>query len=222
MSPASAERRAGERRLAGARWSWAGVVPLGAALAAGCGTYGGGGAEGAGTDTAAVAGMGEEAALLRCEPPGGQLAPGARAEELAGGYRLILETREGPRAGTRAEGELRLVPWQGEAGAVSPPPALSGTASLDPAAVGAPDTGDPSSEDPAAPGVLVFEIPAGGEESPSITLRLGHKVNRLDRLLFDAAWFVLRVRGIGPGGFHGAWDAGPEPAAGGHFCAVRL
>ena len=87
-------------------------------------------------------------------------------------------------------------------------------------AVGAYEVGDPDSEDPQAPGVLVLESSQTGTRR--ILLRFGADANRRDDMLFDGAYTVLEVREIAADGFAGNWRSGLRLSRlEGYFCARR-
>jgi hypothetical protein len=163
-----------------------------------------------------------------CAPAEGELAAGARADALAGDFRLTLVATRGPRAGQSTSGMLRLQPYGGRpaplpaaAGARYP---LFGGAQVDLAGVGALAPGGVERADAARPGVLVMEwprpnAPAGTNE---IMLRFGADANQGERERFDGTYLALTVTALSGGGFAGRWESGGgEPVAGGHFCAER-
>jgi hypothetical protein len=101
---------------------------------------------------------------------------------------------------------------------------LYGSAELDLAAIDAVRVGSISSNDPAAPGVLVIERHerAGQPPRAEITLRLGSEANRRDRQRVDGGYTALRVRELGPSGFSGTWASGLlRERSAGYFCAVK-
>jgi hypothetical protein len=164
-----------------------------------------------------------------CAPAAGELPAGARADSLAGEFRLTLVAASGPAAGRSVEGRLRLRPF----GATPPPVAaaagvaypLFGGTDVALATVGAIAPGDVKRDDPAAPGVLAMQwrradVPAGRGE---ITLRMGADANRGDALRFDGTRMALFLTSISPARFAGRWESGGgEQRAGGYFCAVRV
>ena len=83
---------------------------------------------------------------------------------------------------------------------------IFGFTDLDPRSVGAHRVGDPGSEDPAAPGVLVLERSEYGRRI--ITLRLGSDANRRDLVRYDGDYTALRVHKIDEDGFSGSWRSG--------------
>ena len=164
-----------------------------------------------------------------CAPAEGELAAGARADALAGEFRLTLVSTRGPRAGDSASGILRLQPYGARP---APVPAAAGVryplfggAEVDLAGVGALAPGGVERADAARPGVLVLEwprpnAPAGTNE---IMLRFGADANRGDRERFDGTYMALSVTALSGGGFAGRWESGGgEAQAGGHFCAERI
>ena len=132
-----------------------------------------------------------------------RLPADARADDLRGAYRLELVASRGARTGDSTAAELELV--LADDSLQSRPAAsglrdtttrypLVGWTTVDPAAVGATDTGPLGSRDPAAPGVLVIERQTRQAEAPKeILLRLGAEANRRDRLRFDGGYFALTV-----------------------------
>jgi hypothetical protein len=168
------------------------------------------------------------AAAAECAPVEGTLAADARADALAGEFRLTLVAARGPRAGESESGRLTLRPFGGRP--VPVPPAagtrypLYGGTDVAVDAVGAVTPGEVGPDDAARPGVLVMEwsrtdAPAGSRQ---ITLRLGADANQGSLLRFDGAYLALSVTSISTDGFAGTWESGAgEPQAGGYFCAVR-
>jgi hypothetical protein len=163
-----------------------------------------------------------------CAPAEGALAAGARADALAGEFRLTLVSTRGPRAGESASGTLRLQPYGSRP---APVPAAAGVryplfggAEVDLAGVGALAPGEVRRADAARPGVLVMEwprpsAPAGTNE---IMLRLGADANQGGPDRFDGAYMALTVTALSGAGFAGRWESGGgEPVAGGYFCAER-
>lgn len=169
------------------------------------------------------------AATVACAPVDGELPAGARADGLAGAFRLTLVATEGPRAWQSASGTLRLEPFGARplpvpaaAGARYP---LFGGTDVDLDAVGAVAPGAVERADAARPGVLVMEwsrpdAPAGTRE---ITLRLGADANHGDRVRFDGAFTALTVASLSADGFAGRWrSGGGDHQAAGYFCAERV
>lgn len=167
-----------------------------------------------------------------CGPPSGQLAPAAAAEALAGEYRLRLVATSGPRRGASTNGRVRLRP--ADDSLRSPAPVLGirdsltvlplrGAAELEPDAIGATVPGDPGSDDPRAPGVLVIERHSGRPGEPaSIILRVGSDANRRDAVRFDGGFLALTVRRIDSAAFAGTWASGSGGRnVEGYFCAER-
>jgi hypothetical protein len=147
------------------------------------------------------------------------------ASRLAGEFVVRLVASSGTKRGATAEGRLQLTPHDSAHRRLKLPDGsssstytlpLSGTASVDFAAVGAVAPGDPGSADPESPGVLVIERPG------QILLRVGSEANRRDVRRFDGAFTVLRVQQVTDEGFAGTWESGVDlDRSGGHFCANR-
>ena len=167
-----------------------------------------------------------------CAAPTGELSSSASGARLAGEYRLHLVPTAGPRSGEVVNARLRLAPLADSLQV--PPPMLgvvdttthyplAGSTDLDPELVGGVGTGDNTSTDPTAPGVLVIERHPGAAGAPaSLMLRLGALANRRGLARFDGGYFALTVRRVDPDGFAGTWSSGTvRPAAGGYFCAER-
>jgi hypothetical protein len=173
------------------------------------------------------AGRSPAPADVACAPVEGELAAGARAEPLAGEFRLTLAAVSGPRAGSSATGRLRLhsfgsrpAPVPATAGVSHP---LYGATDLRLADVGAAAPGAATRDDPAAPGVLVIEWQRSGTPSRNeITLRLGADANHGDHVRFDGSHMALFVTSLSPERFTGRWrSGGGDQQAEGHFCAER-
>jgi len=140
-----------------------------------------------------------------------------RVADLGGEYALELTAHFGEQSGETAHGNLTLVPRD----SVGVP--FYGWTDLQPDEVGAHRLGDPASQDPSAPGVLVLTSPdAADPSSPaSVTLRIGSQANRIDIVRFDGAYTALYVRWIDDGSFGGDWASGISgPEAEGEFCAL--
>jgi hypothetical protein len=164
---------------------------------------------------------------------GAALTSRTDARTLAGTYELRLVAATGARAGVTADG--RLVLHLTDDSAVGPvlvlgrPDSslshpLAGTLALDPASIGAVETGDLASSDRSAPGALVIERrPARSEAPVAITIRLGAEANRGGPARFDGGYFALTVHRLGPDSFAGIWASGGAagPDSGGSFCARR-
>jgi hypothetical protein len=152
------------------------------------------------------------------------LADGFSAADLAGSWSLWLFADEGD-ATAAAGGRLELVAWEpGDEPLIGgAPAALHGATDVDLEAVGAADSGDASSEALDRPGILVLQWREPGAERPSVALRLGDRSNRLDRMVVDDSYNVLRVTEAADSTFAGRWEsgAGRGPVAAGRFCAVR-
>jgi hypothetical protein len=160
-----------------------------------------------------------------CAPTAGPLAPGARADGLAGEFRLTLVATHGAQAGQSASGPLTLRPYgtrpapAGAAAGVRYP--LFGGTDVDLAAVGALALGEVRPVEAARPGVLVLEWTQAGVQQ--ITLRLGADANQGGAQRFDGTYMALTVSTVSADGFAGTWESGAgQPVAGGHFCAERM
>lgn len=164
-------------------------------------------------------------AAAACSPVEGTLAAGARADRLAGEFRLTLTAQ----SGQSSTGTLRLqpfgtrpVPVAASAGVRYP---LFGGTDVDLASVGAVAPGAVDRADAARPGVLVMEwprpnAPAGSNE---IMLRLGADANQGGPPRFDGAFTSLTVTSITANRFAGRWEsAGGDQRAAGYFCADRV
>lgn len=168
-------------------------------------------------------------AAAPCAPAEGELAAGARADGLAGQFRLTMTATRGAQSGQSATGTLRLEPFGGRplpvAAAAGVRYPLFGGADVDVSRVGAFAVGDVRRADPAGPGVLVMEYaranaPAGTND---ILLRLGADANRRGEQRFDGAFLALAVRSLSADGFAGTWESGAgQPQSSGYFCAQRM
>jgi hypothetical protein len=165
-----------------------------------------------------------------CGPVATDLPAEASADRMTGEYHLRMVATSGPKNGNSVDGRLRLQPQDSslrqlilpggvrDTGTTVP---LYGAAEIDVSPVGAVYAGDLSSVDPTRPGVVVLQSSSGSAGS-RVMLRMGSEANRRDRLRFDGAYTVLRVRRISDGGFAGNWESGvPLPRSGGHFCATK-
>ena len=153
----------------------------------------------------------------KCKPSEARLDGDATLSDRAGRYRLTLVVDSG---GTSADssstvqravsGLLTLVAQVHDPGdsdsSNDPSTPLYGFTDIDPVSVGAHRVGDPGSEDPAAPGVLVLERSEYGRRI--ITLRLGSDANRKDLVRYDGEYTVLSVNSIDEDGFAGSWRSG--------------
>ena len=173
-----------------------------------------------------------EPAADTCAAPSSDLPRSATGARLAGEYRLRLIPTAGPRSGEAVNAHLRLAPLADSLQV--PPPMLgvqdsttryplAGSTDLDAALVGGVGTGDNTSTDPTAPGVLVIERHPGATGAPeTLMLRLGALANRRGLARFDGGYFALTVRRIDADGFAGTWASGTaRQAAAGYFCAER-
>jgi hypothetical protein len=160
-----------------------------------------------------------------CAPAAGPLAPGTRADVLAGEFRLTLVASRGAQAGRSASGRLTLRPYGDRPAPVAAAagvryPLFGGT-DVDLAAVGALALGEVRPVEAARPGVLVLEWTHAGVQQ--ITLRLGADTNQGGAQRFDGTYMALTVTTMSADGFAGTWESGAGgPQAGGHFCAERM
>lgn len=163
-----------------------------------------------------------------CRPPeANELSTDYAVAEMAGTHALWMFADQGTFEGAAAMGELRMSPYDeapaslmGGASAM-----LHGTADLDLAKLGAANTGDTMSDDVQRPGVLVLQ-PRGGDaatDARDVTIRLGAISNRMDRIVFDGSYTVLRPTSATDTLISGRWEsgAGAGVVAGGRFCAIR-
>ncbi len=161
-----------------------------------------------------------------CKPISESLFDAATLSDRPGEYGLTLVEVAGDSPERSALGTLTLRPHKSELDSlrsVSTP--LYGFSDIDLQSVGAYRVGDPGSEDPDAPGVLVLESDRDGRRV--IILRLGSEANRRDRVRYDGAYMVLEVQRIDEDGFAGSWRSG-FPMSGtrsrtrGYFCAIQV
>lgn len=179
----------------------------------------------------------DTASALCVEPPvDASPAPAATLEGATGRYELVMTATSGPRSGESVRADLTLLDHTPDMQVILAPDGtvrtnasapLYGWTELDLTALGAYEMGGLESQDPAAPGVGVYETrpgaAAGAEPaSPSIILRLGSVANRRERTPFDDAFTALRVTRIEEEGFVGTWRSGAaDIRASGWFCAVE-
>ena len=154
-----------------------------------------------------------------CSAVDEELGPDGTLRGRSGVYRLILVLNSSDAVQRSTEGELWLRSQPpGSRDFAGAPTRLIGSTDIDVEAVDAFRVGDPASEDPDAPGVLVLE--SDGPDGRSILLRLGSDANRRDVFAFDGAYTVLVVRRIDGGGFAGSWRSATwDKRAEGYFCA---
>ncbi len=156
-----------------------------------------------------------------CMPTSNSLHPNVTLSDRAGQYRLtLIEVVNGSDARS-AQGTLTLRQQPSELDSLgnSATP-LYGFTDINLRAVGAYEVGDPDSEDPQAPGVLILESDRDGARR--ILLRLGADANRRDDMLFDGAYTVLEVHEIAADGFAGNWRSGLRLSLSeGYFCARK-
>jgi len=161
-----------------------------------------------------------------CRPVDGVLAPGTPTAPLAGSWTLTMVATAGARAGRSVTARLELVPQDSGLMAVEgASQTFRGTSDLAPDSVGAVPLGSLASQDPAAPGVAVYEQRAA-TGAVTVLVRLGAGANARGPQPFDAAFTTLFVRRITAADFAGGWrsSAGstfPIRQAEGYFCAVR-
>jgi len=166
-------------------------------------------------------------------PEGTDLAPKARARDLAGSFRIVLVGESSEFRGDRVEGTLELLTHDSAAQAVVMPDGvrvegatmpLYGALDAAIEQVGGSRVGEATSLDPSGPGVAVFEqaLGAPADSQLTITLRVGSDANRSGVIRFDGAFMALYVKNIGPLGFRGSWSSGGRgPVNSGYFCASR-
>jgi hypothetical protein len=169
-----------------------------------------------------------EQSELACAPVAGALSADARAESLAGTFRLVLIATSGQRTGRSARGKLDLQRFAGgsppNSSVASANNVLFGSASVTLDSIGATAPGAIGSADQSRPGVLVIEWFGANAGVPSreITLRFGADANRGEARPFDGTHMALFVNSIVPTRFAGKWDSGAGSIqASGYFCAER-
>jgi hypothetical protein len=175
-----------------------------------------------------VSSCGDPSGPASCDPA--VLVPGSiDLTALPGNYMLRFIVSSGLRTGASVSASLRLHPQQ-DSLIVLPDSSgnelATGTLDIDPATIGAADTGDPKATSDVAPGVGVYEF--GDPESPQLVARVGSISNARGPALFDGAYFTLFLLRANAGGISGSWRSGsgpgfpPIPEARGRFCADRL
>ena len=156
-----------------------------------------------------------------CMPTSGRLHPKVTLSDRAGQYQLTLVEVVNGTDARSAQGTLTLrqqPPELDSLGNSATP--LYGFTDVNLRTVGAYEVGDPDSEDPQAPGVLILESDSDGVRR--ILLRLGADANRRDDMLFDGAYTVLEVHEIAADGFAGTWRSGLRLSRiEGYFCAKK-
>jgi len=170
-----------------------------------------------------------------CEPPpeGSTPDPNATLAGLTGQWRLTVVADQGEGAPARQDVVLTLrahdLGMQVVQGMDGPPrpdasAPLYGFTDLDVEALGGLPTRGLDSEDPAAPGVGVYETRQAGDIAPpSIILRLGPEANRRESQgAMDGGTTALQVRVIEDSRFAGTWRsrANGQARASGYFCAT--
>ena len=162
-----------------------------------------------------------------CRPVGGRLDASADTRDMAGQFVITMVATSGARAGQAVTGLLALLPQDSALvaaeGASQP---LRGTTDVALDSVGAVRMGELAADDPAAPGVGVYEQRAAQTGAPTVVVRLGSGSNARGLRPFDAGHTTLYVLRITREGFAGGWasSAGstyPMRRAEGYFCAVR-
>ena len=157
-----------------------------------------------------------------CMPTSDSLHPKVTLSDRTGQYQLTLVEVVNGTDARSAQGTLTLRSQPSgldSLGSAATP--LYGFTNVNLRAVGAYEVGDPDSEDPQAPGVLVLESSRTGARR--ILLRLGADANRRDDMLFDGAYTVLEVHEIAADGFAGNWRSGARSSRSeGYFCARRV
>ncbi len=178
--------------------------------------------------------------LVGCGTPGGtppechEFTGDSRSVEvahLAGEFRLVVVSTQEPHLEERADVRLELVAQDLELRTIpgitgEPLPGveqpLRGILRGDLGAVGAVVPGDLLSEDPRAPGVAVLRMDATEAGDARVIVRLGSEANQRERLAFDEAFTVLRVRATEKSRFFGEWESGNGgEGARGYFCGYR-
>jgi hypothetical protein len=160
-----------------------------------------------------------------CRPPAeSRLAADYDAAGMKGAFTLWMFADQGEFDGAATTGDLVLEAYGSPPEtALGEPPPLHGTTTIDPAQLGAAHTGDVASTDPRRPGVLVLQTRDGAADRADVTIRLGAVSNRMDHIVFDGSYTVLRPTAVTDTMVSGRWEsgAGAGPVAGGRFCAVR-
>ena len=149
------------------------------------------------------------------------LTDGATLSRWPGHYELTLVETENARE-REVVGSLTLRHYSQELDSldgVSTP--LYGYTNIDLRSVGAYRIGNPESQNPRSPGVLVLESDRDGQRV--IILRIGSEANRRDSVRYDGAYTVLEVQQIQKDGFAGRWRSGRRLSrTKGYFCALKL
>jgi hypothetical protein len=166
-------------------------------------------------------------AVGACRQVEGRLDASADTRDMNGRFVLTMIATGGARTGQSATGMLTLLPQDSALlaaeGASQP---LRGATDIAIDSVGAVRMGDLAADDPAAPGVGVYEQRAPQTNMPTVVVRFGSGSNARGLRPFDAGHTTLYVRQITRDGFAGGWasSAGstyPMRRAQGYFCAVR-
>ena len=156
-----------------------------------------------------------------CMPTSNSLHAKVTLSDRAGQYQLTLVEVVNGTDARSAQGTLTLRQQPSgldSLGSAATP--LYGFTDVNLRAVGAYEVGDPTSEDPQAPGVLVLESDRAGARR--VLLRLGADANQRDAALFDGAYTVLEMHEIVSDGFAGNWRSGLRLSRiEGYFCARK-
>lgn len=160
-----------------------------------------------------------------CRPPAeNRLAADYDGAALAGTFTLWMFADRGDFEGAAAMGDLVMTAYgEPPKTAMGAPPLLHGTTTIDPSQLGAAHTGAMDSTDPERPGVLLLQAQEPAAARPDVVIRLGAIGNRMDRIVYDGAYTVLRPLGVADTLVSGTWESGvgSGTVAGGRFCAVR-
>jgi hypothetical protein len=172
---------------------------------------------------------GGEASARECLPVEGRLAAGVPWDSLSGRWRLTLVATAGPRAGSRVAGlmtlqvrapEVRRMDAPGSAVITVP---VMGSSDIAVESVGAVRIGNVQAADPTQPGLAIW-VTEGPDSAVSAVLRIGQEPLRTDIVRFDGGYTALFLREVSSTRIRGGWTSAVsvrEPAASGHFCAVR-
>ena len=154
---------------------------------------------------------------------------------LVGAFDVTFVSTAGPRSGKGAAGTLSLRAQepalvnlaQGDSSVTVTQPVV-GLLELPLDSIGAVRMGDPMSEDASSPGIAIYITRTRAGEVADILARVGSGSNARGQLpSFDAGFFTLFVRRLGPDGIWGDWRSSPGAGGGldretvGHFCAIK-
>lgn len=177
----------------------------------------------------------DSALRVVCAPGEARRAAELDPAHLLGDFDVTFVTTEGLRSGRSTAGRLALRPQQLDLVPVAQPdssvvvvqPAV-GRLALELDSIGAARMGDPLSDSATAPGVAMYVTRTTAGDVADILARVGSASTARGQMpSFDAGFFTLFVRRLGPEGIWGDWrsspgaGAGPDSEAGGHFCALR-